>query len=150
MVNIVFVVNLINYLYLINYMDKEILNKKIVIDFFNKCNIKCDNIEKLEGITIDRDYLIMPELYNNIKIDISDFKSILNSSVYTSMQKNAAENQRWPLLNLIRQLLRRYDYDLKPKRQADGYTKDGKKKYKRSFEIKKKENKDEIKEITIE
>ena len=92
----------------------------------------------------------MPELYNNIKIDISDFKSILNSSVYTSMQKNAEQNQRWPLLNLIRQLLRRYDYDLIPKRQADGYTKDGKKKYKRSFEIKKKENKNEIKEIIIE
>jgi hypothetical protein len=130
--------------------NKELVNNKIVIDFLNKCNIKCNNIEDLQGIIIDRDCLIIDELYNNIKTDISDFKSILNSSVYTSMQKNAAQNQRWPLLNLIRQLLRRYDYDLKPKRQANGYTKDGKKKYKRYFEIKKKENKDEIKEITIE
>ena len=131
-------------------MDKQTSNNKLVIDFFNRCNIKCEDIEKLDGITIARDSLIVPELYNNIKIDISEFKSILHSSVYTSVQKNAEQNQRWPLLNLIRQLLRRYDYDLKPKRQADGYTKDGKKKFKRSFEIKKKENKNEIKEITID
>lgn len=126
------------------------LNNKIVIDFFNNCNIPCDNIEKLEGITIDRDILTIPELYSNVKIDISDFKTILSSSIYTAMQKNAELNQRWPLLNLVRQLLRRYNYLLNPKRIANGYTKDGKKKYKRLFVIKKRDNKNEIKEITIE
>ena len=51
-------------------------------------------------------------------------------------QKNAEKNQKWPLINLIRQILKQYNYELKPKRHADGYTKDGQKKYKRLFEIK--------------
>ena len=45
--------------------------------------------------------------------------------------------QRWPLINLIRQILRKYNYQLVPKRVCDGYTKDGIKKYKRFFEVKK-------------
>jgi hypothetical protein len=113
-------------------------NKLYIINFFNKCNIVCDNIDNLDGIIIYRDTLINPILYDKIKPDIPIFKTILNSSIFTSVQKNAENNQRWPLINLIRQILKRYNYELKPKRLADGYTKDGQKKYKRLFEIKKK------------
>jgi hypothetical protein len=113
-------------------------NKVFIISFFNKCNIVCDNIENLDGIIIYRDTLINSILYDKIKSDIPIFKTILNSSIFTSVQKNAENNQRWPLINLIRQILKRYNYELKPKRLADGYTKDGQKKYKRLFEIKKK------------
>ena len=117
--------------------DKLIEHQKIVLNFLNKCKINCENFFELDGMIIERNLLISCELYNNIKPDILELKNILNSSIYTSMHKNAV-NQRWPLLNLVRQLLRRYDYDLIPKRSADGYTKDGQKKYKRFFEIKKK------------
>jgi len=125
-------------------------NNVLIINFFNKCNIICDNINNLDGIIIYRDSLINHILYDKIKQDIPSLKNILNSSTYTSVHKTAENNQRWPLINLIRQLLKYYNYELKPKRLADGYTKDGQKKYKRLFEVKKKENKDEIKEVTIE
>lgn len=132
-------------------------NKLTIINFFNKCNIVCDNIDNLDGIIIYRNTLINPILYDKIKQDIPLFKNILNSSVFTSVQKNAENNQRWPLINLIRQLLKRFNYELKPKRLADGYTKDGQKKYKRLFEIKKKDdnannsidNNNDIKSIDI-
>lgn len=132
-------------------------NKLYIINFFNKCNIVCDNIDNLDGIIIYRNTLINPILYDKIKQDIPLFKNILNSSVFTSVQKNAENNQRWPLINLIRQLLKRFNYELKPKRLADGYTKDGQKKYKRLFEIKKKDdntnntidNNNDIKSIDI-
>ena len=113
-----------------------------IILFLNKCNIICKDFDSLNGIIIQRDSLLSHQLYDSIKNDLSKLKIVMKSSIYTSMQKNAANNQKWPLLNLIRQLLRRYNYDLLPKRVSDGYTKDGKKKYKRFFEIKKQVNND--------
>ena len=62
----------------------------------------------------------------------------------TSLQTNAASSQKWPLLNLVRQILRSSGYQVTPKRLCDGYTKDGKKKYKRIFII----NKNSIKNIS--
>jgi len=139
-----------------NNIDNDI-NLDYIIKFFNQCNIICDNVNNLDGIIIYRNTLINPILYDKIKQDIPLFKNILNSSVFTSVQKNAENNQRWPLINLIRQLLKRFNYELKPKRLADGYTKDGQKKYKRLFEIKKKDdntnntidNNNDIKSIDI-
>lgn len=123
-------------------------NCVLIVNFFNKCNIICNDVNNLDGTIIYRDTLLNPNLYDKIKQDIPSLKNILNSSTYTSVQKNAENNQRWPLINLVRQILKRYNYELKPKRLADGYTKDGQKKYKRLFEIKKKSI--DIKDITIE
>lgn len=123
-------------------------NNVLITNFFNKCNIVCNDINNLDGTIIYRDTLLNPNLYDKIKQDIPSLKNILNSSTYTSVQKNAENNQRWPLINLLRQILKRYNYELKPKRLADGYTKDGQKKYKRLFEIKKKSI--DIKDVTVE
>lgn len=123
-------------------------NNDLIINFLNKCNIVCNDVNNLDGTIIYRDTLLNPNLYDKIKQDIPSLKNILNSSTYTSVQKNAENNQRWPLINLIRQILKRYNYELKPKRLADGYTKDGQKKYKRLFEIKKKSI--DIKDVTVE
>jgi hypothetical protein len=56
----------------------------------------------------------------------------------TSLQKNADKSQKWPLLNLVRQILNVYDYKMDPIRKSDGYTLEGVKKYKRYFLINKK------------
>ena len=45
----------------------------------------------------------------------------------TSLQTNAPKKQKWPLLNLVRQVLRYCHYKMTPKRVSAGYTKDGKK-----------------------
>ena len=50
--------------------------------------------------------------------------------------KNSLSNQKWPI-NIIRQILKTVDYNLKPIRLSDGYTKARKKKYKRLFKIEK-------------
>ena len=55
----------------------------------------------------------------------------------TSLQKNAGNSQKWPLLNLIRQILGVYNYQMKPIRKSDGYTLEGVKKFKRFFLIEK-------------
>ena len=80
--------------------------------------------------------LLSDSIYDKIKKDIPKLKRILNSSTFTSVHKDADKNQKWPLINLIRQILKKYNYEFVPKRVCDGYTKDGIKKYKRFFEVK--------------
>ena len=55
----------------------------------------------------------------------------------TSLQNNATLTQKWPMLNLIRQILKVNGYIMDPIRKSDGYDKTGKKLYKRYFLIKK-------------
>ena len=62
-------------------------------------------------------------------------KQVFTSSALTSLQSTAEEHQKWPLLNLVRQILKIHSYMMKPIRKSDGYTKEGKKKYKRFFLI---------------
>jgi len=117
--------------------NKIMTPEETIISFFNTCNIKCNVIDDINGLIIPRESLLDPILYQKIKPDIPKIKQIMSSSLFTSVQKNADKSQKWPLINLIRQILRKYDYNLDPKRVCDGYTKDGIKKYKRFFEIKK-------------
>ena len=107
----------------------EILN--IVGIDFQKLN---DNSDQL---IIYRDTLIDPEKYKVAKEKIDDLKTFFSSSFLTSLQENAHKKQKWPLLNLVRQLLKTNMYEMKPIRKSDGYTKDGKKKYIRFFLIQK-------------
>ena len=116
-----------------NNTDKH--NK--MINFLNKATIVCNNINDLNGMLIPREIFMNEERYKNIKEDIPELKKIFSSSYLTSLQETAQDKQRWPLLNLIRQLLRSCNYKLTPKRVSDGYTLDGKKKYKRMFIVEK-------------
>ena len=103
--------------------------------FLNKCNIITNNLTELHGLTIPREIFLDKELYNSIKEDILGLKQIFTSSSLTGLQSNAQDNQKWPLLNLVRQVLRSCNYNMKPHRVSAGYTKDGKKIYKRMFII---------------
>ena len=105
------------------------------ISFLNKCGIKFNTEEQLEGQLIPRELFLSSEGYNLIREDIKLLKQRYSSSTLTSLQTNACNSQKWPLLNLVRQILRANDYNMKPVRRADGATKDGKKKYKRFFLI---------------
>ena len=116
--------------------EQEKSDQEIILFFLNNCGIATTSLDTIEGI-IPRESLLNDILYEKLKPDISKLKPILSSTQYTSMQKDADKSQRWPLINLIRQILRKYNYQLVPKRVCDGYTKDGIKKYKRFFEVKK-------------
>ena len=105
--------------------------------FLNKCKIPIDHFNQLDGMLIPREILINEEIYKCVKEEISILKQIFNSSYLTSLQSTAEENQKWPLLNLVRQVLKSCHYKMTPKRVSSGYTKDGKKIYKRMFIIEK-------------
>ena len=87
---------------------------------------------------IPREILLSKKVYEEIKIEIEPLKNLgFSSSSLTAFQKNADTNQTWPLLNLVRQILKVSNYNMVPQREANGRTKEGKKKYKRFFVIKK-------------
>lgn len=88
-------------------------------------------------ILVDREALLKDSLYEDLKSDIDDLKKEFSSSSLTSLHKEADTKQKWPLLNLVRQILRVYGYKMQPIRKCDGYTADGVKKFKRFFLIKK-------------
>ena len=103
--------------------------------FLNKCNIMINTYDDLNGMLIPREIFLDKEIYKSIKEDIAILKQIFASSSLTALQSTAEENQKWPLLNLVRQILKSCNYKMTPKRISDGYTKDGKKIYKRMFII---------------
>jgi hypothetical protein len=86
-------------------------------------------------ILISRDSLLSDSLYDSIRPSLLELKKTYSSSFLTSLHKGAGLEQRWPLLNLVRQLLAVHGYHMKPIRKSDGYSLDGSKKYKRFFLI---------------
>ena len=91
--------------------------------------------ETLHGQLIPRETLLNNSLYADMKKRIPELKKLFSSSAMTSLQESAETNQKWPLLNLVRQILHGYKYIMSPIRKSDGYTPEGVKKYKRFFQI---------------
>jgi hypothetical protein len=106
-------------------------------NFLNAAGIVCENIGLIDGMMIPRDILLSDERYEEVKKFIPSLKEVYSSSYMTSLQKTATSTQKWPLINIIRQILKTIDYNLTPVRISDGYTKAKKKKYKRLFKIEK-------------
>jgi hypothetical protein len=123
-------------------MDDEI---KIL---FKIIGLEINDFHEFNGLTIPREMLLSDDKYDETKHFIPELKKKFSSSLMTSLQKNAEKSQKWPLLNLVRQILHVYGYKMEPIRKADGYTLEGVKKYKRYFLIHKNINKtDYIKKI---
>lgn len=122
------------------------ISKKIL----NSIGIFFNELDDLDGQFIPREQFISDSKYEELKNLIPELKKHYSSSFMTSLQKNANVYQRWPLLNLIRQILNTFGFKMDPIRKSDGYTLDGIKKYKRFFQIVRKKNKSKNKNIPDE
>ena len=121
-------------------------SQKIVKEFLNKCSIVFEDFNQLDGMLIPRDLLLSKDKYEIVKDDIDKMRELYSSGSLTSLQKTAKENQKWPLLNLVRQILKSNNFKMDPIRKSNGYTKEGKKKYLRFFIIKRIKSKKEAEE----
>lgn len=119
---------------------------EVVVSIFKKCGLVIDSLDDIHGQCLPREIFLNTTKYAEVKEDIIGLKKYLCSSSYTSLHKNADLKQNWPLLNLIRQLLKIYNYSMSPYKKSDGYSKDGKKLFKRFFIIQK-INSDKTKDV---
>jgi len=110
---------------------------KLIIEFLNQGLIPCTTLNDLAGMLLPREIFFNNILYKQLKEKIPALKQLFSSSYLTALQAPAEDVQKWPQLNLMRQVLRSCHFKLTPKRVSDGYTLDGKKKYKRMFIIEK-------------
>lgn len=110
-------------------MDKDI---KLLL---NKIGLPFEDSEELLNQLVPRDIFLDKEVYKEIYNEIPLLKAYLKSSKCTCLHKTAEKNQRWPLLNITRQILKNFNYRMEPIRKAEGYTEDGKKIYRRYFLI---------------
>lgn len=95
------------------------------------------DLEIIDGTYLERDLLLNDDVYKRVKENIAELKQYFSSSLMTSLQENADSKQKFPLINIVRQLLKVKFYKMEPIRKANGYDKSGKKLYKRYFLIKK-------------
>ena len=106
-------------------------------NIFKIAGLPFEELEDIHGLVIERDILLNETKYESVKLKIPELKKYLSSSCLTSLQKDANKKQKWPLLNLVRQILKIYYFKMEPIRKSNGYTKEGKKLYKRLFLLKK-------------
>lgn len=104
---------------------------------FSLIHVRINNLDDLPGTIIPRETLLSEESYHNIKENIDNFKKYFSSSTMTSLHMNAEERQKWPLINLVRQILKANNFVMIPIRKANGYDKNKKKLFKRFFKIEK-------------
>jgi hypothetical protein len=110
-------------------MDEETKNLLKLI------GIQFNLLDQIEEQILDREILLSENKYDEIKYYLPQLKKNYSSSFMTSLQNNALKSQKWPLLNLTRQILSVKGYKMEPIRKADGYTLEGIKKYKRYFKL---------------
>ena len=113
----------------------DIHSKKVL----ELAGILFDKIEDIDEQMVPRELFLSYHKYEQIKLLIPELKTHYSSSEMTCLHKNAETTQKWPFLNIVRQVLNRYKFKMLPIRKSDGYTLDGIKKYKRFFKIKKTE-----------
>ena len=114
------------------------MEHKQFISFLKQVGIINNNLNELDSTLIERDMLVLKDI-DNFKEVINDIKQIytVNSTSIPSLKKSAKHKQKWPVLNLTRQILKVINYNMEPIRKSNGYTLEGKKLYKRFFIIKK-------------
>ena len=116
-------------------MEKNDIVKKIL----NLVGIVVEELNNLEGLIISRDILLDYKKYEVVKDFLINLRkhNDFSSSTLTCLHTGADIKQRWPLLNLVRQILKVKNYRMVPVRKSDGKDGKGKKKYKRYFRIEK-------------
>ena len=106
-----------------------------VSQLLDVCGILRDDDERVIAQELPRDLFLSTEKYDQVQSVIPMLKLGMSSSCLTALQSNAGKSQRWPLLNLVRQVLKHLGYRMIPKRRSVGKSNTGLKKYARYFRI---------------
>lgn len=105
---------------------------------FKILNIEVSTISDLENIEINRDLLLSKNINIELNKILDECKNFYKSSKLTCLHNNKEDKQKFPAVNLLRQILKCNNLKLTPKVISLGYSKvSGKKLIQRNYVIKK-------------
>ncbi len=111
-------------------------HQEYVLDLINMLGFNCQSFNDLYQISILRDDLLDPNIYQKMSVVIPELRKCYNSNMLSCLHKNSNIKQKFPAINLIRQILKCNDLLLKPYIISQGYDKaTGKKLITRYFRI---------------
>ena len=116
-------------------LPKDIIlsRQKIILDMFNKLGFKYSNMSDLHYTEYDRDLFINANVHEYLTF-VPKLKEYFKSSKLDSLHSNSIQKQKFPVINIFRQILKCNDIHMKPKVLSIGYCKaTGKKIYQRKF-----------------
>tara|TARA_X000000950_G_scaffold278510_2_gene369619 strand:- start:1704 stop:2204 length:501 start_codon:yes stop_codon:yes gene_type:complete len=127
---------------------------KLLVELFDAIDIKIKTREDLLNIILRQDTLKDRNLIEELYRKAPNLKSFYNSSKLTCLHKNSLDKQKFPAVNMYRQLLKCNNLKMEPYVVSKGYNKySGKKIVERFYRIKElsekdseNDNLDEIKE----
>ena len=115
-------------------------------EIFKILSIEVNSEQDLYSVLIPRDLLLRVDIEQQLTSIIIKLKEKYKSSKLNCLHKNRDDKQKFPGINLVRQILRCNGYHLKPVKFSRGYCKhSGKKIVDRNFKVVRLENYSEIK-----
>ena len=106
--------------------EREIRKKKqieLIIKMFKLLNYNVKEMKDLEDIVIQREKLLEKNTEKKILELVPELKEVYNSSYLTCLHDNSIFKQKFPAINLIRQVLKCNYLALTPKIVSCGYEK---------------------------
>lgn len=99
------------------------MNSKVnsIFKLFNLMGYEIKSLEELETITLNHKSLQSPELIHKLIKFKSELKKIYDSHILTCLHSNSKIKQKFPAINMVRQILKCNGYKLKPKVISHGY-----------------------------
>ena len=116
---------------------------KLLVELFDAIDIKIKTREDLHTIILRQDTLKDRNLIEELYRKAPNLKSFYNSSKLTCLHKNSLDKQKFPAVNMYRQLLKCNNLKMEPYVVSKGYNKySGKKIVERFYRIKELSQKD--------
>jgi hypothetical protein len=121
-----------------NRKIKKTKKEELLLRIFKILNYDVDQLEELTSITIQRDLLKGKKITEKILELVPELREVYNSAYLTCLHDNSIYKQKFPVINLIRQILKCNFLLMTPKVVSNGYEKvTGKKLVTRIFVIEK-------------
>lgn len=120
-----------------NFADLKVKKSfNYIFEILKLININLIEQNELNNLIIDRSLLTNPEINQQVLVFREKMKGLFHSSYLTCLHNNSELKQKYPAINMLRQLLKCLGYKLKPQIINLGYNKQtGKKITKRTFTI---------------
>ena len=111
------------------------IRDNLIIELFNILGIKLDKVNDILGKEIASEKLYSVDTLKKYIKMVPKLKKYYNSSKFNFLHKNAIDKQKFFSVNVLRQVVKSLGYYLRTENKSDGYTKSGKKIYKRTYYV---------------